>query len=84
MGKHDNIEKISAQGVRDYPVTRLKSKNEDLDDVYDHIPTNQTSNLESSKEVVSEKTILNKKRRGGNKNHSVDLAVDEKEKLHNE
>lgn len=50
-----NLIKVSSQGVRDYPIESKKkqSKNEDIDDVYDHVSSKDPPHFDTNKETVS-------------------------------
>lgn len=78
MASNLRLEKTSAQGVRDYPISNLKSQNEDLGDVYDSLPSKQTTDITQNKEDLKSKTILSKKRKGVHKNNSLDTGLDDK------
>lgn len=71
-----DLANVSSQGVREHPISKLNSKNEDLGDVYDHIPTKQTTDLADNKEVMNNNTMLNKRNR--NKRHSIASANESK------
>lgn len=78
MENTQNIDKMSAQGTRDYPISKAQNQNEDLGDVYDHAPTKQTADLLNNDSDDQNKTMLNKKRRIAGKRHSVDTTSDAK------
>lgn len=63
MKRAENLEKVSAQGVREYPISKHQAQNEDLDDVYEHVPTKQTTDLAENEEVIMNQSKLTKRRR---------------------
>jgi hypothetical protein len=73
-----DINKVSSQGVRDYPIDKKKqSQNEDLGDVYEQFSTKEAPHFDTNKEVVSNPAAkTKKKRRIANKNHSMDFVAD--------
>lgn len=79
MSEADNLLKSSAHGVRDFPMSpkTKNNKNEDIDDVYDHVSTKKPADFSTNKETVSVSgTKTKKKKRILNKNHSMDFITD--------
>ena len=76
--KQNNISKVSSQGVRDYPIDNKTKqvKNEDLDDVYEHVSSNTPILFDTNKEAVSNPPIMRRKKRFANRNRSLDLDMD--------